>query len=270
MKSTLLTLSIILVVIFAGCKKNENNQQTFTPPANSYIKSISVYDTNNVIRMVQTLEYDNLHRLKKLTELELGSIPDTILLTFTVDYSALRVFIKQIISTSTNTSTTITYFLNSSGLADSSIYVNFVGPTDSTYQRYSYTYNSANQLLTEGIKSADSLFGTIIYHYSTMNVDHITDVPSNQKELFFYSSDHYNTIGNENSGMLFLGKSCLNPLVKVKVDGISPDMANYSYEYDQLNRISKMIVKGNSMMPGVDFFSVPIIMRNQVMVYTYY
>ncbi len=105
-----------------------------------------------------------------------------------------------------------------------------------------------------------------------MNVDYTTAVPSNQysKELYFYNLDHYNTIGNENSGVLFLGKSCSNPLLKVKIEGLPEDMANYTYEYDQLNRISKMFVNGNSIMPGFDFFSIPIIMQHQVMVYTYY
>ena len=272
MKTNLFRLTIILAVIFSGCKKNENSQQTVTPPPNSYIKEISVYDTTGVLRMIQTLEYDTLHRLKKLTELELGTNPDSILLTFTVDYSAIRVFVKETISTSANSSSTFTYFLNSSGLADSSILVSFASPTDSTYQRYAYTYNAANQLLTMGVKNADSLFGTIIYHYSNLNVDYSTVVPSNQnsKELYFYNSDHFNTIGNENSGVSFLGKSCSNPLVKVKFDWMSVDWANYTYEYDQLNRISKMVVNGNSNMPGVDFYSVPIIMGHQVMVYIYY
>ncbi len=155
MKTILIMLTIILVLIFSGCKKNEKNQQTFTPPPNSYIKEISVYDTNGVLRMIQKLEYDSLHRLNKLTRLELGTNPDSILFTFTLDYSAIRVFMKQTISTSTTYSTT-TYFLNSSALADSSIIINFATPIDSTFQRYAYTYNSANQLLTMGIKSGDS------------------------------------------------------------------------------------------------------------------
>jgi hypothetical protein len=270
MKINFFMLTIIMAVILSGCKKNENSQQTITPPTNSYIKSISVSDTSGVLRMIQTLKYDALHRLIKLTELELGTNPDSILLTFTFDYSPIRVFMKQTISTSSNSSSTITYFLNSSGLADSSIYVSFASPIDSTFRRYAFTYNADNQILTQGEKYGDSLFGTIISHYSNLNVDNITAVPSNQKELFFYSSDHYNTIGNGNSGVLFLGKSCSNPLVKAKIDGMSVDMANYAYEYDQLNRISKMVVNGNSITPGVNFYSVPIIIGHQVMVYTYY
>jgi hypothetical protein len=271
MKTIHIMLTIILVLLFSGCKKNDKNEQSFTPPPNSYIKEISVYDTNGVLRMIQKLEYDSLHRLYKLTRLELGTNPDSILLTFTLDYSAIRVFMKQTISTSTTFSTT-TYFLNSSALADSLIIINFATPIDSTFQRYAYTYNAANQLLTMGVINADTITGTVIYHYSNRNVDYSTVVPPNQnsKELYFYNSDHFNTIGNENSGVSFLGKSCSSPLVKVKFDGMSVDWANYTYEYDQLNRISKMVVNGNSNMPGVDFYSVPIIMGHQVMVYTYY
>jgi len=271
MKTIHIMLTIILVLIFSGCKKNDKNEQSFTPPPNSYIKEISVYDTNGVLRMIQKLEYDSLHRLYKLTRLELGTNPDSILFTFTLDYSAIRVFMKQTISTSTTYSTT-TYFLNSSALADSSIIINFATPIDSTFQRYAYTYNAANQLLTMGVKNADTITGTLIYHYSNRNVDYSNAVPSpqNSKILYFYSLEHFNTIGNENAGIGFLGESCLNPLIKAKFDGMTVDWANYSYEYDQLNRISKMVVNGNSIMPGVDFYSVPIIMGHQVMVYTYY
>ncbi len=210
MKTNLLKLAIILVVIFSGCKKHESNQQTFIPPPNSYIKSISVYDTTGVLRIIQSLEYDTLHRLKKLTDLELGTNPDSILLTFTFNYSAVRVFIKETISTGPNYSFTLTYYLNSSGLPDSSIYVSLASPTDSTYQRYTYTYNSDGQLATRGVKNADSITGTFIYHYLNRNVDYSTVVPANQnsKTTYFYSMEHFNTIGNENAGLGFLGKSC--------------------------------------------------------------
>ena len=272
MKTQLLKLIIVLLVLFSGCKKHENNQESLNPPSSSYIKSISVYDTNSVLRIVQTLEYDSLHRLKKLTILELATNPDSILQTFSIDYSPIRVFMKETTSTSTIFFTTITYYLNSSGLADSSKYVNYGSPGDSTSQSFAYTYNSSNQLLTMGEKFADSIFGTLNFHYSNMNVDYSTAVPSHgdSKELYFYNSAHFNTIGNENSGVGFLGKSCSQPLVKVTSEAMSVDMANYSYEYDQLNRISKMVVNGSSITPDVDFFSLPIIMPHQVMVYTYY
>lgn len=272
MKTNLLKLTIILVVIFSGCKKDEGSQQTVIPPPISYIKSINVYDTTGILRIIQTLEYDTLHRLKKLTDLELGTNPDSILLTFTFNYSEVRVFIKETISTGPNYSFTITYYLNSSGLPDSSIYVSLASPTDSTYQRYAYTYNSDDQLATRGLKNADSITGTFIYHYLNRNVDYSNAVPSHQnsKTMYFYSLEHFNTIGNENAGMGFLGKSCLNPLIRARYDGMTVDMANYTYEYDQLNRISKVVVNGNPIMPGVDFFSVPMMMQHQVMVYTYY
>lgn len=272
MKTNFLLLTVLLVLIFSGCKKHESDQQTFVPPTDTYIKSISVYDTNGVLRMVQGLEYDNMHRLIKMTELDLGTTIDSILKTFVFTYSESIVFMKQTISTGPDYAFTITYYLNPSGLADSSIYVSHASLTDSTYERYSYTYSADNQVATRAVKDGDSVLGTFRYHYSKGNVDYSDAVPShlNSKILYYYSSDHYNTMGNENAGIGFLGKSCLNPMVKSKFEASNTDWSNFAYEYDQLNRISKVIVNGSPIIPGIDFFSAGLIMTHEVMVYTYY
>jgi hypothetical protein len=263
---------IILITVFSGCKKKESPPVTVVPPPVSYIKNIRVYDTTGVMRYVQSLEYDSIHRLKKMSVIELGTVPDSILLTYTLTYSGSRVFLRETISTSSTYSFRITYYLNASGLADSSIYVSSASPADSTYERYVYTYNTDDQLSAKGLKSSDSISGTILYHYSNGNADYVTAVPSHQnsKVLFSYVAGHYNTIGNENAGMGFLGKSCSNPLMSARIDGMTVDMASYMYEYDTSGRIIHMNVNGNSIMPGVDFFSVPVIMQHQVMIYTYY
>ena len=66
-------------------------------------------------------------------------------------------------------------------------------------------------------------------------------------ETYTYYPGSVSTIGNENAGKSFLGKSGTN-LVKTSITNNStPSTGSYSYTYDAFNRVSVQMIRGNGL-----------------------
>jgi len=273
MNTKIFQLSMILVVFLSSCKKESGNQQSVNQPPTSYIKSISVFDTLGSLLLINTHYYDSLHRLIKISGIQYQNPHDSILVTCIFDYSSLKVIFRKTLSSSSQYCDKITYNLNSSGLVESSVHIINATPTDSSIlSNDTYQFNSDRYLMTQTTTTPGGTPGSITYYYSSMNADYSIFSPSSSdsKQLFYYDTGHYNTVNFENAGIQFLGKSCYNPLIRARSEALNMNIATYSYEFDQTNRIKKIVLNGNSVMPGLYFVTVPILATHEVLVYNYY
>jgi hypothetical protein len=273
MKNYLNPYLIFIFLLFLGCSKNDNTQQN-DQTNNSLIKTINIYDTTGTWLSTVSYEYDSQKRLNKFYAKTHESINDTIRETYSMEYSPTFIVLKKTLSSSNQFCDKITYYLNTYGLADSSIHVIILSASDSSIlSNNSYQYNSEGNIMTRVsyVNGSDPM--TTAYYYSNSNVDYVTFSPSNpssNKEQFYYELLHINTLSYSNVGIRFLGKSSQNPLIRAKFESLNMDIAKYSYEYDQSGRIIHLSMRGVSLMPGYDFYSVPILKANEELYYTYY
>ena len=54
------------------------------------------------------------------------------------------------------------------------------------------------------------------------------------------------------------------------MDSTNVELANYTYSYDLNNRISRLVINGNSSQAGSDWISMPYLMSREILTYTYY
>ena len=92
---------------------------------------------------------------------------------------------------------------------------------------------------------------------------------NNQQQPNYLLMSHTNTIGNLNCRALFLGNSSYNPMIRA-MDSTNVELANYTYSYDLNNRISRLVINGNSSQAGSDWISMPYLMSREILTYTYY
>lgn len=269
MKNYLNNYLIILLMLLSGCSKNDNTPQN-NQTQNSLIKTINIYDTTGIWLSTISYEYDAQKRLNKFYANTRESLNDT----YSLEYNPAFVVLKRTISSSNQFCDKITYRLNTNGLADSSIHVIIVSASDSNIlSNNSFQYNLDGYIISRVsyINGCDPM--TTAYFYSNSNVDHVTFTssnPSSNNEQFYYDLLHINTLAYSNVGLHFLGKSSQNPLIRAKYESLNMDIAKYSYEYDNSGRIIHLSMRGVSLMPGYDFYSVPILQSNEELYYTYY
>jgi hypothetical protein len=259
----------MIIILLSACKKESSSQQTINVPPVSYIKSMTVNELSGTLLMQNTNYYDSLHRLIKVIEKWVQS-GDTTLFEHSLTYTSSKVIYNtRVYGASFSYSKTI-YNLNSSGLAETSIDIFYPNPADSTIEDTSnYQYNSDKYILNQ----KDSWNpGMIFYHYSNMNADYLSLNNSKlaNKESFFYDNTHFNSLNNVNAGLQFLGKSCYNPMISAYSDSLAIVIANFSYTYDQENRIKQLTVNGPSVIPCTAGYTVPILNPHEIITYTYY
>jgi hypothetical protein len=263
-----------MTIILSGCSKNNDNNVPDDQSISDHIKAITILDTTGLWLSTISYQYDSQNRLQNFFSKQRGTSNDTIYVNYSMRYYNN---IIQMIRTFPSTSTffeKITYIINSKGFADSSVHVISASTSDSVIiSNDRFIYNSEGYLMTHMMSSEGGTLGTMRYFYSNSNVDSITFSPSNptsNKQQFYYDLGHLNTLSYDNVGIQFLGKSTKNPLMRARMETSNVDIARYSYEYDQSGRIFHLSVRGFSAMPGYDFYSVPILMLNEELYYSYY
>jgi hypothetical protein len=271
------SLISVLLTVFAAtlllpsCKKSSSDPQTPVVNPISLIREIRVTDTLGTLFLVNVLEYDSSKRLKTISSLQCYP-NDTVRYTYTLVYTAGQVVMSRLNPAFPQDHYTITYYLASSGLADSAVYRNWTGNGDTTLMSYAYHYDGNGYLQTLIVTTHGSGGGSMICHWNGHNVDYQQGVPAGAggKFLFFYDASHYNSISNAAGGVGFLGTSCANPLVKTRIDGLTLDVANFTYQYDSQGRISQLRNDGSSIIPCTDFYTFPYLMGYGITTYTYY
>ena len=263
---------IMILGILSSCKKENNSGQNLNIPPVSYIKSISVSDTNGLKIIEDIHYYDSLHRLVKISEQQYIN-QDTLWVTYTFNYSTLKVILTRTLSSNSFYHEITTYNLNSAGLAESSSIIDYINPSDSIINGSSnYQYNSNGYLVNETMTVPGGIPATVNYQYSNMNIDYSTVTPSSidTKQLFYYDVSHFNSLNTVNAGIQFLGKSCYNPLTSVKNESPALLLSTYSYTYDSMNRISSLKTNELFGLLSYSWVTVPGGNAYEVITYTYY
>jgi hypothetical protein len=266
---TALCLIAALMMAFSSCKKSSSDPEIPVVTPGSLIREIRVTDTLGNLLLVNTLSYDSANRLKSIASTQY--MGDTVFYPYTLTYSPGRVVVKHIYPSLPQYRMLITYYLGATGLADSAVYSDYLGSNDSVIFSHSCVYDADGRLQAYIVNTQGTSGGTITYQWTGENVASIhSSQSSGGKFLFTYDATHYYSTGNGNGGVNFLGKSCGSPMVKARLENIAQDMANYSYQYDAQGRIIKMRHDGNSMIPCIDFYTVPMLLPHEILYYSYY
>jgi len=230
-----------------SCKKDNHN----TPPPPPAIPKIKTEWANNDVR---TYSYDDKGRVTKIVYSLYGWDEYA--------YTDTGVVINHYDTTNTWTYKML-YKLDSKGLAILST------STTSTSDTSTYAYTTDGYCLTKTVTrtlTAQPLRSWAYhYFYTNNNLDSIIETytqgaSSNSIGTYYdsYFTDKTNTIGNDNFGQSFLGKSSKNPFNAARDIGHTNDgtypQTNYVYEYDSLSRIIKQTEhEGNSSFTTLNF-----------------
>lgn len=273
MKNNFFYYLILTLFLILGCSKKDTTQPN-NQSINAYIKTITIFDTTGSWLSTVSYEYDAQNRLNKFYTNSPGPSDDTIHATYSMEYNPAYVILRRTLASNNQYCEKITYNINSNSLADSSVHIVIASASDSSnLSNDSFQYNSDSYLMTHVVCSNGGNPLTVTYFYSNSNVDYATFSPANpssNKELFYYDIAHYNTLSYSNVGIHFLGKSSQNPLIRARMESLNVDFAKYSYEYDQSGRIIHLSMRGFSLLPGFDFYTIPILKSNEELYYTYY
>lgn len=216
-KSTVLI--IMLSVYILACKKNDGNQPglPLRVKAETDASGSMIYSYNAAHQIVKA-EFDN--GFKKLDYLyEPGKITNTI--------------------TEAANSYIIRYALNEKGYISSQ---QFDGETEIRY----YEYNEKNFLLRVYNDQIPAWEAKYYYDAATGLLDSIRGTTGNawsNTSVFLYYGDKNNSLGDENFGRSFFGKSPAHPVKSVasrRPDGnqVKVSVTNFTYTYDSKDRIS--------------------------------
>jgi hypothetical protein len=232
-------LLLVLPVIFAmGCNKitdpndDDDNKPTTTPKVKS--------NTSMVVAASSTLTYYYTYN----TDGTVSQIEVSNGTKFTYYYGA---------STVTQTEYdgfgavqgTYTYYLNSAGLADSA---QIVRGTNYSYETYQYDadkrrteyrhYDQAhglNSIYTFTVTGGNTTYAVIKDKNST----------TLQSTMYTYDMNHKNTVGNDNTGQSFLGKSSSNVIESFTTNHVTTGTQSrtYTVTYDGDNKVTNATIK---------------------------
>lgn len=260
-KFNLLTVLVILTTIFiiSSCKKEEEKSTTTqtTPAIPKVLKEVVqiagepdntinyTYDaTGKLIKITESADtsYSDIsYETGKVTIKEYaGAVPALRhLYIYTLDAngrasslidsgyatnSAKNKFINNLKLKSINSDKSNTnYTYNSDGYLTNEVAISGTGIQASTYTM-NYTYTNGNNT---------SLSGSISFWGSTIPITGTCD----------YYTDKTNTIGDENHGITFKGKSTKNlgKSMAVTITGMSNVTGNITFEFDTKGRVSKEV-----------------------------
>jgi hypothetical protein len=149
---------------------------------------------------------------------------------------------------------TILYLLDGAGIANSALRVN----ADNSTNRYTYLY-SPDKIRSKWI---DETHKDTYKEYTIANGNNITEVSKsslvaegNYSINILYYKDTENTLGNENVGKTFLGKSSANLRKTESYD--TPDgqfTISYTYELDYRNGVSKRTTTTNGLVTETRYY----------------
>lgn len=215
MRNIFLTVVVFCAAgMLASCKKDSNKAEE--PESGPRIKRmVWVYPNDS---SVTEYKYDEKGRIREVAE---GGY------TNFYTYPTGRAEFRQVLNGKTDTFTAI-FLLNSKGLADSMYSIN---SDHSIEAGYSMEYDAEGYM----IRNED---GIMHIENGNLVLAETLGSPGAPKSVFTYT-DKLNTIGSENTGMLFLGKQSKNLQSKYTYSG---GTENYSYTFDSEGRVAKMLV----------------------------
>jgi hypothetical protein len=267
-------ISVFLTVLAAtlllpSCKKTYTTPDPVIITRLTLIHTVAVTDTTGKFILGFTLEYDEQGRLVKVKET--FSPSDTMPTVYEYSYTGNRVEMNCTYPSYPWNRHWRIYYLNTRGLADSLLEY-AVGGSDTVSYLYTYTWDEKGYLLTRSVHSSEPVQWTETCHYAGLNLESLTVTPASSTGGWHYSYDpaHTFTLAFENAGLPFLGRTMVNPVLHAQSDSIPAAQATLWYEYDTYGRISRITNDGAALIPGTDYFTLPLVLEHGVITYTYY
>jgi hypothetical protein len=241
---------ILLIILLAFACKKKADDDIIVDPSSSLIKTIIQKDlAGDVINRVE-YQYDNNSRI---TFQKLFYPADSASFTYKYEYFP-SVVIERIFLNDTALKNKNVYFLNNEGLATEVSWVSYLSNHDSiTGINSIYEYNSEGFMVKSTDFLADSsIYKSLIWQIANGNVtSYVYNIPSggiNVTETYSYISGSINSVGNNNKGLIFLGKSNKNLISSSILTSLNAQTANFTYTFDAYNRVSKLMITGNTLI----------------------
>jgi len=266
---SLFVVSLFLVgnLFFSSCHKDKNDPETAAIPL---LATTTNYDNKDVLISSTSYQYDNQGRV-----ININNNSDSY---STLEYSSSNILLKDYVSGKLVNTTSL--ILNELGLCTSISYgdnnqhdtyeydiagfrKSLIIEDDIYLTTFTYTVfegNIVSLILEDKTKTANSallkeiefLPGSFISaypdnSYASKSKLKSANLNNTTKTDFQYFNDKINTIGNENLGRSFLGKTNKNPIKKAVYSSLSGSgfietrTINYTYEYDNKGRITKHV-----------------------------
>lgn len=228
---------IIISILILSCKKGKDD--------NMSVNDLRIKTLTNT-NVVTTYTYDAQRRIIK-SEHSTGFFKDA----FTYEPGK----ITRVYSEPSNT-VTMNYTLNASGYLQSSTNSGNSGVTFYEYRPDGYRTRSYDDKipLTE-----------VKYYYNATtglldSIRSTTGAKWNYTTLFQFNTDRANTIADENFGQAFWGRLSPHPsksIVTRKPDGntVTVSFTNYSYTYDNKNRVASRTFTTSGGQTGTDNYT---------------
>jgi len=252
MKNLSIVSFLIFVLFFCSCKKNTDNPVPSNPAA-SFVKSMVMTDTSGRFLASMSFQYDSNG---KLTRMIVDNPPDNDSLIHLFEYYPSMV-IEKIFYTNNDKYGRTVYSLNAGGLAVSATETGYSHNGDSSVAMTT-DYKYIDGYLTE---KKDCLFGDtatwMLYRWQITNGNNISMALGLSAwgggfvtESYAFYPNSVNTMGNTNTGRLFLGKSNAGLIKSSVTNSSSPDSGTYSYSFDSMDRVIEEFIRGKGLTAG--------------------
>ncbi|MDB5226429.1 MAG: hypothetical protein JWN78_622 [Bacteroidota bacterium] len=227
----------VFTLLFFGCKKTSTTNVTNTPP--TLVSTL----TFNPSGIVDSFYYDSLNRISRSKQIGNAGYTSYV-------YKGSDSVIVYAVASTTDSSRSTTYKINSAGLV-SVIYYN----TSNSSSSYTYDANGYPLYVftTSSLGSATDTFvissGNISEHRSQgTNVF----LSFTQKQTYTFITDKTNSVNNASRGMPFFGKSNTNPISTEIFHSVTTTIIpfpstntvdetySYTYEYNSAGRVTKI------------------------------
>ncbi|MEI7727167.1 MAG: hypothetical protein WCK09_18805 [Bacteroidota bacterium] len=251
MRRFVLFVCSVLIISVNSCKKN-NDMQEPGNPASAHIKSMILTDsTGHDTIGLFFYQYDSQGRITKMTT---QTSPVSVASVHNYVYYPTSIFDN--ISYGYNLHWgRIIYTLNPSGLAMAEMHVTYGLPGDSGVQlTVENKFDADGYRIEENsyLRSDTIRYSWMIAQGNCLSLEVWNSLHGSQPmaETYEHFPNTYNTLGNQNLGMMFMGKSDINLTKSSAVASTIPLSATYSYTFDTGNRVIKKSVRGNGLTVG--------------------
>jgi len=241
---------LTLIILVCSCKKNNDNN-TPVNPASALIKSILFTDTTGQFIASMSFQYDSQGKILQMIS---DNPPDIDSLVHKYEYYPSMV-IEKIFYPNNNKYGRTIYYLNSEGLAISETDIGYSPNGDSSVaQTATYKYNTIGYMTEKKSYFYGDTAAWMSFNWQIINGNNISLVFGlavwsgvSVTENYDYYPNSVNTLGNSNTGKMFLGKSNINLIKSSITNNTTPKTGQYSYVYDSMNRVIKEFIRGNGL-----------------------
>ena len=241
LQNRIIVLLLLVIAFGSGCKKD--SEKALLDPSTCLVKKQVQKNEYGSILATVSYEYDDQRRIT------IRTIEPASGLTWTYKYTYST---SQVVEAEHDYTGAmkyqVTYHLDDNGLAVTSSQSGKSVMGNSQYEYNADGYMIKNTFFSEGTTFYASWSWEITDGNITSHTSYQPHSGLGGTETYTYFTDKTNSAGNNNTGMMFFGKSSRN-LVRSSTftSDASSGSATYSYEFDSHQRMTKVIIQGTTL-----------------------